>query len=324
MKKLILAIFICFTTLSATAQNEIIINFNHQLGDNLFNFSTTSTASQGYDFNVTRLEYYISEIEIVHDGGQITPIEDQWLLVNPSSDNTFNLGTFDIEDVEGLNYAIGVDEAHNHLDPTSYPFGHPLAPQSPSMHWGWAAGYRFIALEGKTGSNMLITYEIHALGDSNYQNVSMLGEATKTDNSLTIDVLANYMGVFNNINISSGIIEHGEYGYAISLCNRFASDVFSILPATNNTSIEDNSIAQSFQVFPNPSSTKNIQVAFDLQNMAKYNILVTDVSGRIVQNINLSNTAKVANLSLENAGIYFIQLWQNDKMIANEKLVVVE
>ncbi|MGB1206520.1 MAG: MbnP family protein [Chitinophagales bacterium] len=324
MRKLILSFLISFVSLGVIAQNEVIIHFDHQLDANPLYFNTTSTASQGYDFNITRLEYYISEIEIVHDGGQITPVEDQWLLVNPANDNDFSLGSFDIENVEGLNYAIGVDQDHNHLDPTTFPMQHPLAPQSPSMHWGWSAGYRFIALEGKAGSNLIIPYEIHALGDINYNNISIAGEATKADNSLTINVLANYMNIFDNIDFSNGLIEHGESGYAANLCNRFATDVFTILPATNSTAIADNVVTQSFQVFPNPSTTKNIQVAFDLQNTANYNILVTDITGRIVQSENLSNTAKVAHLDLEDVGTYFVQLWENEKMIAMKKLLVLE
>ena len=324
MKKLIFSFLVCLTSLGVMAQNEVIIHFEHQIGDNSFALNTPSTASQGYDFNITRLEYYISEIEIVHDGGQITPVENQWLLVNPASSSHFSLGTFDIENVEGLNYAIGVDEAHNHLDPTTYPTGHPLALQNPSMHWGWSSGYRFIALEGKTGSSLIIPYEIHALGDINYKNVSMAGEATKANNSLTINVLANYMGVFNNINVSSGVIEHGESGYSVTLCDNFATNVFSVMAATNSTAIENNVVAQSFQIFPNPSTNNTIQIAFDLQQTANYNVVVTDVTGRIIQNKNLSNAAKNAYLELENAGIYFVQLLENGQIIANEKVLVTK
>ena len=324
MKKLILSLTICLFSLNAFAQNEVIIHFEHQVGDNTFAISTPSTASQGYDFNITRLEYYISEIEIVHDGGQITTVEDQWLLVNPASAEDFSLGTFDIENVEGLNYALGVDEAHNHLDPTSYSAGHALAPQSPSMHWGWSAGYRFAALEGKTGSSLLIPYEIHALGDINYKNISMAGEATKADNSLTINVLANYMSIFNNINVSSGVIEHSESGAAATLMNNLSTDVFTIMEAANNTAIGDNIEAQSFQVYPNPSTTKNIQVAFDLPTNEQYNIIVTDLAGRIVKEIALQNTATATNLNMEQAGIYFVQLWKQNEMLAHQKILIAQ
>ena len=77
-----------------------------------------------------------------------TAIPNKWVLVNASEATEVDLGSHDVTNVEAVHFHIGVDSSVNHSDPASYPMGHPLAPVFPSMHWGWAAGYRFVAIEG--------------------------------------------------------------------------------------------------------------------------------------------------------------------------------
>ena len=56
------------------------------------------------------------------------------------------MGPWDIEGVRGVKLHLGVDPAHNHADPSTYASDHPLSLQNPTMHWGWSAGYRFMAI----------------------------------------------------------------------------------------------------------------------------------------------------------------------------------
>ena len=71
------------------------------------------------------------------------------------------LGSHDITTLESVRFGVGRSE-HNHLDPSAYPGDHPLAPQLPSMHWGWASRYfhRF-GMEGWAGEGFL-KLQIHA------------------------------------------------------------------------------------------------------------------------------------------------------------------
>ena len=56
---------------------------------------------------------------------------DMYLLVRPAVDSMYDLGSHpDITNVESITFSVGVDQAHNHLDPASYPASHPLAPQN--------------------------------------------------------------------------------------------------------------------------------------------------------------------------------------------------
>ena len=70
---------------------------------------------------------------VTHDGGQETALTDKYILVNADDNEVHSLGEWDIQSVESVSFGIGVDAAHNvGIDPTTYPDGHPLAPQQPA------------------------------------------------------------------------------------------------------------------------------------------------------------------------------------------------
>lgn len=147
--------FLCALMLSSLgsviAQSDVYIQINHKLDTDPFDFSVEHTNNLGDEFNVTRLEYYMSSITITHDGGIETVVPETWILANAGTFTNVYLGSFDITTLESVSFGIGVEGDYNHLDPASYPSEHPLAPKSPSMHWGWSPGYRFVAMEGSGG-----------------------------------------------------------------------------------------------------------------------------------------------------------------------------
>ena len=134
-----------------------------------------------------------------------------------------------VENVEALMFHVGIDPDNNHADPAAWPADHPLAPQVPSMHWGWAAGYRFIALEGGTSEGNL---EIHALGDDNHTPVKWRWPAIE-NGTLVLDVEGDVLGFFHLLTVGSGLINHGETEEAILVCNNLADRVFRLPGAAN-------------------------------------------------------------------------------------------
>lgn len=118
--------FLLFTILAivvnfASAQVNVTLHMSQKLGGEPFAYNVAAEADMGYSFNMTRMEYYISEIKLIHDGGVITPVTDLYLLIDPADDTEFELGEFAIIDLESIQFSIGVDQAHNHLDPSLYP-----------------------------------------------------------------------------------------------------------------------------------------------------------------------------------------------------------
>lgn len=315
MKKYILTLTLFATSLMLFAQTEISLQINHKLGTSDFAFEQESENDLGDAFDITRLEYYISQISITHDGGTVTEIEDTWILVDAGTTTLEILGDYDITDVESITFGIGVEEDVNHLDPSSYLSIHPLAPQSPSMHWGWAAGYRFVALEGNCGSSLNETLQIHALGDDNYNEQTITLELSANNGELVISLDADYNEALNGIDVSSGMINHGETGEAEDLLTNFQDLVFT--PSSTALSVK-NIDALDFAIYPNPVKANGQLFVSDYSSIQ--NIRLIDFTGKIVQEW----TAVQGSIYLANAdtGIYLLSIVANDGSEITKKVIV--
>jgi hypothetical protein len=322
MTKFVLSLVtILMLSISVFAQNTLKLNINHKLGTNAFAMNVAAQNNIYDDFKVNRLEYYISEISITHDGGTETMISNVWALVNASGVTEINLGSQSITSVEGVNFHVGVDANSNHLDPASYNMTHPLAPKNPSMHWGWTAGYRFLAIEGKGGSSYNQTFELHGLGDANYFKtvIPFTTAATAVNSEITLDIDADYTRILEGISVNSGVIVHGETGAAKTALENMRDYVFT--PSSTASSTIDISEINAFSIFPNPSNgtTKlTISTSSDLT----YQVAITDIIGRQVAFFNEVRSNSTLELNLNNAGLYFVSLIKEGQPVLTEKLIV--
>ena len=175
-----------------------------------------------------------------------------WLIGGTAVD--VELGKFDITTLESINFSVGVDPAVNNQNPTQWSASHALAPKSPSMHWGWAAGYRFVALEGKTGSSLNTTFEIHALGNDNFFKISIPTKGAMDNGDLVVELDADYTEALSNIDISSGLVIHGETDQAVR-CLRNLQTLYSVLKKETRTRCLRKLKQEIATVlFPNPST----------------------------------------------------------------------
>lgn len=316
MKQFLLLSFLVFTT-SLFAQNAVKLNINHELGSIPFAFNTGAQNNLGHDFNLIRMEYYLSQFTIVHDGGQETNINNVYALVDASESTIIDLGSHNVTSVEAIKFYIGVDSATNHLDPSSYIFTHPLAPQSPSMHWGWTSGYRFACLEGKGSSNYNQTIELHGLGDNNYKQATVSTSATAANNEVIIDIYADYTRALDNISVNGGAFEHGFNGDALQLLSNLSKSVFQQF----STSTVDFSEVNSFNVFPNPT-TGQTTISLEATEDLTYQVLITDVLGKTIEQINDVKSNQPIQTQIEQSGMYFIQLVKNGQTVISKKLLV--
>ena len=321
MKNLLLfALTIFVLNGSSLAQNDIVLNINHKLGNDDFALNSEATNNLGHSFKLTRLQYYISEISIIHDGGIETPMEEKYILIkNGSVPTTVDLGNYDIVEVEAVSFHIGVDSAHNHLDPATYPSSHPLAPQNPSMHWGWIGGYRFLALEGIGGDNFDQVINLHSLGDENYFKTQINLNATAENNIITINVDADYTRAVENIALDAEMILHGEYGEAKLALENFRDYVFTASNST--TSVAKLSENTSINLFPNPTmngiSSLQIKTVDDLT----FDLNVFTILGKHVQSLTGIRSNSTIELHLKNPGLYIINLEKDGQVIQSEKLI---
>ena len=314
LKKILLStLFVLFSTYMFS-QNTINFEIDHKLGDVDFEVGLGVQNNIGHDFNVSRLQYYVSEISLTHDGGQTTSINDTWILVDATEPTLVNLGSHNINVVEKINFHIGVNPEVNHDDPSTYPSGHPLAPQSPSMHWGWSSGYRFVAYEGMGSSNYNQIFELHGLGDINYFTTEVnVNASANPNNEVLITLNADYIRGLEGTSLNSGNIVHGEGGDAARVLENFRDYVFTeSLLATND--FNDN----SFIIYPNPTNTGNVIISSKNNMGSNLNLKVYDVLGREI--LNKKITSNNFEFQLPRNGIYIAKI-NDGNLVETIKLI---
>ena len=268
---------------SGMAQTQVGLRIDHKAGQAEFDGINPVTTTLGELVQIDRLEYYLSFLTLVHDGGQETPIEGSYVLANAFVDEVHPLGQVSgVESVEGLKFFVGVDPENNHADPVLWPADHPLALQVPSMHWGWSGGYRFIALEGESVSNGDVGHEIHALGDDNHYPGETEVLATIENGVLILDVEADVLGFYSQLSVEQGLINHGESGEAVLVCNNLADDVFR-LPGASSLSPRLSGTFD-FDMLPQEGGA---ELRFDAPLFGNAEVLLLDILGRPLQSVML-------------------------------------
>jgi len=322
MKKILLfALVIGAFSFQLNAQNSVFLNIYHKLGDADFALNQAAKNNMDHDFEISRLEYYISEISLVHDGGNETLIDDLWVLVNAATKTEVDLGEHDISTIEKIIFHIGVDPDHNHLDPSIYNGSHPLSPKSPSMHWGWTAGYRFVALEGQGGVNLNQLVELHGLGDINYFTTEIDLDVIAENNALTINLDADYTKALQDISVNSGVIVHGENLQASQCLSNFKDFVFS--PSENISSLVDFVKINEFNISPNPVENGFSTLTLDLkESNYKLDLSITSLDGKQLDYLYNVTDNQTLDFTNQLSGMYFINLIKDGHTIMAKKVFV--
>jgi len=305
--------------------SNVTLHLNHLLGESPFELNQAST-HDGQPFNVKRLEYYLAEVEIVHDGGLVTSLPDTWFLVDASKDMVLSLGELAIGNIEGVRFGVGVEPGANHLDPASYPAGHPLGYQFPSMHWGWVSGYRFVAIEGFAGAALTTLWEVHALGDANYQTVSVSGPAIADGDDWIYYLNADYTQALTGLDLTLGLLEHGETGFAATLLDNMSTSVFSRAegPLVGSVVEQAASLPADWSLFPNPVSGRRAFVQMATPTLPGEQWFVYDQTGRELQRLAPVAQSTQLELLLPAAGLYTIQRWHQGQALGQRRIMATE
>lgn len=226
MKKIISIILTTLFILNINAQKNVILKIKHKLGDSSFALNKASQNNLAKDFKITRVDYYISKISIIHDGGMTMNVPKMSILSRTGVDVEVNLGKFAVTNIEGIKFSIGVDTPENHADIALLSNFDPLGPKTPAMHWGWSAGYRFAAIEGKAGMTFNTTFEMHGLGDPNYFSQTKTLVGVKRDTNIYVKLEADIAQALKGINITAGPIDHGVDATDLDVLKNFRDFVF--------------------------------------------------------------------------------------------------
>ena len=306
--------FLLINSLVFGQSKEVSIHLNHKYNGANFNFDSTYVVDGNTPIKFDRLEYYLHINSLINHNGDTTNLSDKYLLVNPSQ-NHYNIGYFETYNVSTLLLNIGVAQEINHDDPSLWYASHPLAPQIPSMHWGWSAGYIFVALEGMIDENQDGIFETviqyHPVDDSYYSEIIITDAVIETDTSIEIYLNINYNKLIENIGTNEGGVYHGLHDENQLLINNFIyNNVFTV---PENLNIKETLISNT--VFPNPFSN-TIQLNLNENSIVKvYNSL-----GILVDAYKLDKGQQQINTQTLLNGVYILSI-QSKSGTENIKLL---
>jgi len=318
MKKIVILSLIIISTMVLNAQVDFTLKINHRLGLADFALDQIAENSLGQSYKTSRLEYYISRFSIVHDGGIETTMPLEVIaLVQPGVETStlIPLGNYDITTVEKIKFYIGVYPPLNNEDPALYDESHPLGLKSPSMHWGWASGYRFVVYEGFGGVDFSQNFQLHGLGNTNYFRQEQTVISEMVDGVMVLNLNADYTEALRDINVSTGVVSHSETGSALKLLQNFRDHVFGNYFA----SLDPIAAQLQFTVFPNPTENDQVQVNFE-NVTGNYEIRISNATGQLIQTL-IPVTDGIINLQVPEAGIYFISVLAEGKLVETKRIV---
>lgn len=321
MKKTLITFSLLLSTL-ANAQTDVRLDISHLHNNNPLQFNTPITNPSSENFEITRLEYYITDITLTHDGGVMTNISDAYVLVNAENHTNIPLGNFNITSLESIEFGIGVLEDKNHLDPSTYPSSHALAPKLNSMHWGWASGYRFIAFEGNSGADLNTLFQFHALGDINFQKQTIYTNGHQNSNEIIIALNADYYSALTDISLIDGPVKHGEtLPECVKLIDNFKTSVFSE-NTSNPVSIIENPSTAISNLYPNPVSSEfTIELNSNNTETSSYTYTIVDILGHRIESKTLASKQSVSVDKLNN-GLYFLEIYSNQDQLSRQSFIV--
>lgn len=319
MKILLSIIAFTFVAALTNAQVNTELRIYHMLGNQAFQLNTTAQNNLTQDFQVARLQYYVSNFSVVHDGGLETVISSDTIALMNAADGIFStieLGSLNITSVEAVKFHIGVPQPTNNGDPSLYGPEHPLAPTSPSMHWGWASGYRFLAYEGTGGMNFSQMFQMHGLGNNNYFQTTVPATGEMVNGSLVIALDADYARGVDDINVANGVIAHGVDQEDLTALENFRDYVFSQSSQDLTASINEET-AVAWSIYPNPTSTGTTSIQVNDNSVDA--IRVTNALGQDVAFEEVNSTSM--SIELKESGIYFVSLLKDGKMLSTKRVI---
>jgi hypothetical protein len=148
-----------------TTDKNVVLVVKPTIGNQVIALNTDYDIN-GQTVNFDRLKFYLSNIELMDDAGNVLA-DNGGIPVLVSTDGAaVTIGATDAEHFHMLRFGAGVDSLANTGSPITNPF--PL--DDVEMHWNWnpGGGYKSFVMEGSVDSNGFVT---HAAAGAEFSNV---------------------------------------------------------------------------------------------------------------------------------------------------------
>ena len=306
-------------------QTHVVLQTHNVFGSQAFYADNQVHGYTDWDDNeikFSRVSYYLSELEL-SDGSSDEALTGMHVLVK-SDVTEYYLGTTTLNDISSINFGLGVEAAVNHLDPASYPGNNPLAHQTPNMHWGWSAGYKFVVLEGRADDSgdgtPNVTFQFHCLDDANYQpGIEVPTYTTTSNDTLYIKITVDHKGWIEQVDVPDAGVLHGSYPETDQVMdNSSDSPVFRAYSAVGIQ--EDQKHSYTVVDYLN-SYAPTIRYSFD--GVRQVDVRIMDMNGKVIETGNSLNAQGEFVVWSEPAtGIYLYSFSSNGKVLATERFTV--
>lgn len=176
-------------------KGSIILEFDNVVGSqNLqLNGPQTYTNANGDQFNVTLLNYYISNVKLKKGDGTVytVPQDSSYFLVKESvaASREIKLKNIPAGDYTEVTFTVGVDSTRNTMDLSKRTGMLDPAANSgeDNMYWSWNSGYIFFKMEGLSpqatadaAGNKKFRYHIGGFGGMNSKTINNIKTITRT------------------------------------------------------------------------------------------------------------------------------------------------
>jgi len=320
MRSVVILALGLLTVSAASAQAPVALKFDFLNAGQSFQLNETMPALNGVNYKVEAIAFFVSRVELIHDGGQTLSLDTNQVFYINFNDPWVSLGTFDLTHIEGIRFDVGVPQHLSHLDISQYPENHPLSYHDPSMHWGWSAGYTHVVVNGHGDDNNdgipTAPYQLHCLGDDNVISQQVNTVATVyADHSQEVILNVNIDEWLRGTNPATTGAMHGSNGINGQVAHNplYYPVFFSPLTAGVN---EPKTQLQLLIAQQN----KDVSVTWDASVKAdNYNLV--DAEGRTVSTGSCaSGTLAFSGLT---SGLHFIQLYSaRHELLGSAKWIV--
>ena len=167
-----------------TQTGTLQINLSYKVDNRALQFDTVAyTCDAGYTYEVTRLNYYLSNFVFTKsDGSQYQSDKVFYVDASQVAENTLMFGNFAAGNCTGVNFVLGLDSAHNISDLL------PATTENINMLWPgiMGDGYHFMKLEGHyNDTSGTVGFAMHLGRNNNRVHIQINRSINITGNSTT-------------------------------------------------------------------------------------------------------------------------------------------
>ncbi len=183
-------------------KGSLIIHFDNVAGNQELILNTkTYTTSYGDYVNISKIQYYISNIKLKNTNGTeyVIPVDSSYFLVQEADAESqeVKLKNIPFGDYNGVTFTVGVDSLRNTVDVSkstgALDIG--VSDKGGDMYWNGNMGYIFLKLEGtspnapldKTSNTKRFLYHIGGYGgmtDKTINNLKIISLSTGTGKAM--------------------------------------------------------------------------------------------------------------------------------------------